>query len=347
MIRPKSPQKDLFLLPAEEATPVRQTLLRSAILATVFAAVAAAAAVLAENVDPDANGHQYAWGENVGWINAEPSATGNPGVHVTGALVTGYMWGENIGWINMNCTNNNTCGTTGNYGVKNDGAGNLSGYAWGDNVGWISFSCQNNPGTCASTGNYGVDIDPATGDWSGHAWGENIGWINFQHNQTANRIRTDDGDGIAGAGDNCPFDNNAAQTNTDSSNTGIGFPGSDAQGDACDVDDDGDGCSDAEEAVSSTGAQVLGGIRNGLDVWDFFDVTNNKTIGLDDTLLVLAHFGHGPNDDAVDNRVDRWVPNPGTFPWQSAEATGSNQGPTLQDALANLNQFGHDCTAAP
>src|SRR4030067_1169647 len=118
-------------------------------------------AALAENIDPDNDGSQYAYGENVGWINFEPSQ--GEGVTVTDSAVTGKAWGENIGWINLSSA-------TG--GVVNDGAGNLSGYAWGENVGWINF---------APTGG-GVTINPVTGVFSGYAWGENVGWINFAPN---------------------------------------------------------------------------------------------------------------------------------------------------------------------
>jgi len=100
----------------------------------------------------------YAWGENIGWINFNPSQ--GEGVTVTDSAVTGYAWGENVGWINLSPTYG---------GVTNDGSGNLSGYAWGENVGWINF----NP-----TGSQ-VIIDGSTGNFSGYAWGENVGWVNF------------------------------------------------------------------------------------------------------------------------------------------------------------------------
>jgi hypothetical protein len=45
------------------------------------------------NIDPDADGSQYAWGENVGWINFAPST--GPGVAVTDTAVYGFAWGEN------------------------------------------------------------------------------------------------------------------------------------------------------------------------------------------------------------------------------------------------------------
>jgi hypothetical protein len=150
---------------------------------------------LAGNIDPDNDGSRYAWGENVGWINFEPSQ--GEGVTVTDSAVTGKAWGENVGWINLSPETD---------GVVNDGAGNLSGYAWGENVGWISFSCEDT-GICSSR-NYGVTINPATGEFSGYAWGENIGWINFAPNgkpvKTSWRKCTDnDGDGYAVEGGAC------------------------------------------------------------------------------------------------------------------------------------------------
>ena len=118
---------------------------------------AAAEIVQAGNIDPDNQGEQYAWGENVGWINFKPSQ--GPGVTVTSAAVTGFAWAENVGWINLSPADG---------GVMNDGLGRLSGFAWGENIGWINF---------APVG-AGVNID-ANGRFLGFAWGENIGWINF------------------------------------------------------------------------------------------------------------------------------------------------------------------------
>jgi hypothetical protein len=132
----------------------------------------------AENIDPFNSGDQYTWGENVGWLNAEPGGDGGPGVQVTETQLTGYMWGENIGWVSMSCQNTGNCaGPAGNWRVTNDGAGHLAGYAWAENVGWISFSCQNT--ASCGTVDYGVQIDPLTGVFSGYAWGDNIGWVSF------------------------------------------------------------------------------------------------------------------------------------------------------------------------
>ena len=126
----------------------------------------------AENIDPYDDGSQYAYGENVGWVNFDPNVPGDSnsyGATVTSSQVTGYVWAENIGWINLDPNDADS-----NTGITNDGAGNLSGYAWGENVGWINFA----PNVPGDSNDYGVKID-VDGAFYGYAWGENIGWINF------------------------------------------------------------------------------------------------------------------------------------------------------------------------
>jgi len=119
--------------------------------------------VYAENIDPNDDGSQYAYGENVGWLNFEPNH--GPGVMVSDMNLTGYVWAENVGWINLD---------TNFGGVTNDGTGLLSGYAWGENVGWINF----NPKVRGDPNHYGITIDH-DGNFNGWAWGENIGWIHL------------------------------------------------------------------------------------------------------------------------------------------------------------------------
>jgi hypothetical protein len=125
---------------------------------TIAVVTAAAGVARAGNIDPKDQGNQYAWGENVGWINFKPSQ--GPGVTVTSTSVRGFAWGENIGWIDLNPIDGG--------GVQNDGIGHLSGFAWAENVGWINFAPN---GASVSIG--------ADGRFTGFAWGENIGWINF------------------------------------------------------------------------------------------------------------------------------------------------------------------------
>jgi hypothetical protein len=144
----------------------------------------------AENIDPDDDGSQYAWGENVGWFNAEPSGNGGPGVEVEDTKLTGYIWAENIGWVSLSCENTSSCATV-DYGVTNDGCGDLSGYAWAENVGWISFSCENT--SSCGTVDYGVSIDPNTGEFAGYAWGENIGWVSLSCENTSSCATVDYG----------------------------------------------------------------------------------------------------------------------------------------------------------
>ena len=157
---------------------MKKSILLTLILLSMFSLMAFSGVktVLAENIDPDNNGSQYAYGENVGWLNLEPEGDGGCGVEVGDDELTGYMWGENIGWISLSCTDTDSCEFI-SYGITNDGNGNLSGYAWGENVGWISFSCENTE-SCITV-DFGVEIDPDSGLFCGFAWAENIGWINF------------------------------------------------------------------------------------------------------------------------------------------------------------------------
>lgn len=147
---------------------------------TVVLILLCRAGVQAENIDPYENDSQYAYGENIGWLNFEPG--GGEGVQAANDKLTGYVWAENIGWVSLSCENTSSCETA-NYGVSNDGGGELAGYAWAANVGWISFSCENT-GSCGTV-DYGVTIDDY-GGFEGHAWAENIGWILFDSAKSYN-----------------------------------------------------------------------------------------------------------------------------------------------------------------
>jgi len=227
----------------------------------------------AENIDPANDDHQYAYGENVGWLNTEPSGDGGDGVEVDGFKLEGYVWAENIGWISLSCENTSSCGTV-EYGVTNDGQGNLSGYAWAENVGWISFSCENT--SSCGTVDYGVTIDPDTGNFSGYAWSENVGWINFEYIESSTYgVETSwdgdsDGDGIPdpveGPNDS-PDDDDIVPNYLDDDSDGDGLSDSfeaggaptdpvDTDGDGTpdylDMDSDNDGWDDDEEMTAGT-----------------------------------------------------------------------------------------------
>jgi hypothetical protein len=137
-------------------------------------------AYAATNIDST---NKWAWGTNIGWINFNPTHGG--GVTVYDDHLEGYVWAENIGWIRLGTTGSgspyydNTSAT--DYGVNNDGSGNLSGYAWSTNAGWINF----NPGHSQ------VTINTSTGKFDGYAWGENVGWIHFQNASPEYYVKTD------------------------------------------------------------------------------------------------------------------------------------------------------------
>lgn len=122
----------------------------------------------AENIDPNGDGSQYAYGENIGWLNAEPLGDGGAGVRVDDFELTGFLWGENIGWVSLSCKNTLSCDSVA-HGVINNGSGMLSGYGWSENAGWVNFRPLG----------AGVNVNPATGRFSGRAWAENVGWITF------------------------------------------------------------------------------------------------------------------------------------------------------------------------
>jgi hypothetical protein len=120
---------------------------------------------------------------------------------------------------------------------------------------------------------------------------------------------------------------------TDFGNLTLNFKGSSA-------DSDGDGCTDAQE--SDLNPPQEGGGRNRDNFWDFFDVTGDKAIDVADVVLILNHFGHGPNTDAMDNLLDRWAPDPSAS-YLTAEAVGQHVGVDVSDALVSLQSFGHSC----
>jgi hypothetical protein len=109
--------------------------------------------------------------------------------------------------------------------------------------------------------------------------------------------------------------------------------------DPCAPDTDSDGCEDGAELASSP---QTGGDRDPSDTWDFFDVTGDRAIDLQDTLAILDRFGLQPGQQGYDATFDRMAPD-AQKPWRTAPATGAQLGIDLQDALLNLQSFGHSC----
>jgi hypothetical protein len=135
-----------------------------------IAVMAVLLAVICISAHAAGNSNGYAWSENAGWTNFNPTGGG---VTVYSDHLEGYAWNENIGWIRLGTFTAGTAHTyantsAANYGVNNNGSGTLSGYGWSENAGWIKFNPTDG----------GVTID-SSGIFSGYAWGENIGWIEF------------------------------------------------------------------------------------------------------------------------------------------------------------------------
>ena len=147
----------------------------------------------ATNISSAAAQH-WAWNDKIGWIDFYDTQN----IIVSSTSLTGYA-SSSAGYISLDCgtsPNGNICTTrNSNYGVSNDGSGNLSGWAWNDMYGWISF-CGNSSGggstwngskwVCPSSPTYQVVINPTSGIFSGWAWNDTIGWISFNCSNTGN-----------------------------------------------------------------------------------------------------------------------------------------------------------------
>jgi hypothetical protein len=165
-------------------------------LALIIAALSLAITAHASSTINATN--RYAYGANVGWIDWRGD-DGTNGAVIGEFVCSGYIYGANIGWIHLG-SGSPTNGfaysnlATNDYGVNNDGAGNLSGYAYGANVGWLNFEAQGAP-----------KIDLLTGNFSGYVYGANIGWISlsnavaFVQTDTMDSGADTDGDGIPDA----------------------------------------------------------------------------------------------------------------------------------------------------
>ncbi|MBI2025118.1 MAG: hypothetical protein HYT03_03480 [Candidatus Harrisonbacteria bacterium] len=151
------------------------------LLAGLPLAEVAFAAHVSANISTASN-ERYAWNDVISWIDF-----GKGEVEVTDSELRGYT-SSSIGFIALNCATTPsppapTCvGPAGNWGVVNDGNGNLSGWAWNDNIGWISFF--GSVGGFLGPFSYQVVIDPSDGTFNGWAWNDIVGWISFNCNNT-------------------------------------------------------------------------------------------------------------------------------------------------------------------
>jgi alpha-tubulin suppressor-like RCC1 family protein len=133
---------------------------------------------------------------------------------------------------------------------------------------------------------------------------------------------------------------------------GIGTSRSSSRPAAVRLDSDNDGCTDSKELTATA---TIGGQRDPLDAWDFFDtptlpdLQRDKRITVGDIMQEVTRFG-ASGDTAVDplspppadgyhtayDRGDVDGPNA----WNRAPADGSI---TVADITAVVSQFGHTC----
>ena len=120
----------------------------------------------------DAANH-YAYAANLGWVDWAGDTTNGAVIGEYGC--SGYLYAANVGWINLG-SGTPTNGiwyqnlSAGDFGVNQDGSGNLRGYAWGANIGWIAFETNGAP-----------KVDLYTGNFSGSIWSANCGWISLSN----------------------------------------------------------------------------------------------------------------------------------------------------------------------
>ena len=129
-------------------------------------------------IDP---ANKYAWGANIGWMDWRGDT--NNGAVIGEYVCSGYLYAANVGWI---CLGNGSPtngiqyqnASSNDFGVNQDGLGNLHGFAWGANIGWIAFETNGAP-----------KVDLLTGKLSGYAWSANCGWISLSN--SAAYVQTD------------------------------------------------------------------------------------------------------------------------------------------------------------
>lgn len=158
---------------------MKKQLLISIALTTAMACMAVT------TIDPV---NKYAYGANIGWINAEGDVAN--GAVIGQAFCEGYMYGANVGWIHLGggAPANGTAyanNAASDYGVNHDGLGSLTGYAYGANIGWINFEQTHGK----------PKVNLLTGVLSGYAWGANVGWIDLSGVATLTMGAGPDSDG--------------------------------------------------------------------------------------------------------------------------------------------------------
>ena len=163
--------------------------------------------------------NKFSYAANLGWMDWRGD-TAN-GAVIGEYVCSGYVYSANVGWIDLG-GGNPTNGiryqnlSASDFGVNQDGLGNLRGYAYGANIGWINFENLGAP-----------KVDLKTGNFSGSVWSANCGWISLsnalafvQSDTIASGVDTD-GDGMADAWERQNFGNLSASATADADGDGM------------------------------------------------------------------------------------------------------------------------------
>jgi hypothetical protein len=92
----------------------------------------------------DTNGIDgVAWGNEIGWINFDPTGPEGLTINPNTGIISGKAWSQVSGWINFSATGQS---------VKINNSGEFEGWAWtgGPYGGWIKFDCSF-AGACVKT----------------------------------------------------------------------------------------------------------------------------------------------------------------------------------------------------
>src|ERR1039458_10361155 len=149
----------------------RNAILRAAAIASLFILPCSFPARAGTTIDA---ANRYTWGANLGWLDWRDDT--NNGTGIGEYVCSGYIYSANVGWIDLGGGSpanqiqyQNNSAT--DFGVNNDGLGNLSGYAWGANIGWIAFEQL-----------YGKPkVNLLNVQMSGSVWSANCGWISLSN----------------------------------------------------------------------------------------------------------------------------------------------------------------------